>query len=316
MSRARVADAVLVLALLASCAAPAPEEDAGRFELFVLGIAQDGGVPHVGCVNACCRAARAEGYEVYPTSLAVHDRETGELCLLEASPRIDPQLALLQELIDTPARPRVPVDAILLTHAHVGHYLGLAQLGHEVASTQDTPVWVTPRFADYLRTNGPWSQLVEMGQIELHELEPEVAFEPLAGLRVRAIPVPHRDEFSDTVAFRIEGPRRTVLFVPDVDAWSDAPGLLERLLDGVDVAYLDATFYDGSELPGRDLTKIRHPFVTDSMQRLAAEAAARPGRIRFIHLNHSNPLLTDEDLRADLESRGFRIAQRGERVGL
>jgi len=306
-------------AVFGACAGPDAEaglEEPGRFELFVLGIAQDGGVPHVGCVRACCEEARAGGRERYPASLAVHDRETGQTCLLEATPRIEPQLALLHELSGLAPRARHPVDAVLLTHAHIGHYLGLAQLGHEVASTEHTPVWVTPRFAEFLREHGPWSQLVEFGQIDLREVTADVPFEPLAGLSVRAIPVPHRDEFSDTVAFRIAGPRRTVLFVPDIDAWSDAPELLDELLEGVDVAYLDATFYDGSELPGRDLTQIRHPFVTDTMERLAAAARERPGRIRFIHLNHSNPLLVDEALRAALEARGFRVARRGERVGL
>lgn len=308
--------ALALVGVLGACASSPAPEDGGRFELFVLGVAQDGGLPHVGCVRACCEQARAEGRERYPVSLALHDRETGHTCLIEATPAIEPQLALLHELTGEAPRARHPVDGVLITHAHIGHYLGLAQLGYEVASTEDTPLHVTPRFAQFMRSNAPWSQLVEFGQVELHEHAPGEAFEPLPGLRVTALKVPHRDEFSDTVALRIEGPRRTVLFVPDIDAWSDAPDLLDSLLEGVDVAYLDATFYDGSELPGRDLRKVRHPFVIDTMERLREEARAQPGRIRFIHLNHSNPLLVDEQLRSALEAEGFRVARRGERVGL
>jgi pyrroloquinoline quinone biosynthesis protein B len=128
--------------------------------------------------------------------------------------------------------------------------------------------------------------------------------------------VPHRDEYSDTLAFKIHGPNRTVLFVPDVDRFDAAPGLLDRLLDGVDVAYLDATFYDGRELPGRDLREIPHPPMTDTMERLAQRARRHPGSLRFLHLNHTNPALHDADLRADVERRGFRIAEPGERIPL
>jgi pyrroloquinoline quinone biosynthesis protein B len=104
--------------------------------------------------------------------------------------------------------------------------------------------------------------------------------------------------------------------VPDVDAWEREPGLLERLLEGVDVAYLDGTFYDGGELPERNLAEIRHPLMVRTMERLADVARKRPGAIRFLHLNHTNPVLHDAALRAQLETHGFRVAQQGERLTL
>ena len=239
---------LLGLFWLASCASPAVLDDA-RFELFVLGVAQDGGVPHLGCDKVCCAEARASGQRRFPVSLGVHDRETGGLLLIEASPAIEAQVALLQELAGRTGRGRRPVDAVMITHAHIGHYLGLAQLGREVAGVQALPVFVTPRFGEYLRSHGPWRQLVDLGQIELRESEPGSVFEPLPGLRVRSVAVPHRDEFSDTMAFRIEGPNRTVLFVPDIDRWERAGDTMAELFDDVDIAYVDGTFYDGSELP-------------------------------------------------------------------
>ncbi|MCA8956652.1 MAG: MBL fold metallo-hydrolase, partial [Planctomycetes bacterium] len=258
-------------------------------ELVVLGTAQDGGLPHVGCERPCCARARRQGRELYPACLAVHDPATGALLLIEATPRIEPQLALLHELAGAHDRGRRPVDCVLLTHAHIGHYLGLAHFGKEVASTDSLPVFCSPRLAGFLRAHGPWGQLVKTRQIALHEVAPRVAFSPLQGLTVTAVPVPHRDEYSDTMAFKLRGPNKTVLFVPDIDSWQQRPGLLDELLDGVDVAYLDATFYDGRELPDRDLTKIRHPLMVDTMRRLATRAKAHPGALRFIHLNHTNP---------------------------
>lgn len=294
---------------------PLPDtRSSSGLETIVLGIAQDGGLPHVGCSKPCCVGARRTGRRLYPACLAIHDRDAGRLVLIECTPRIEPQLAMLHDLSGLRERGRKPVDAVLLTHAHIGHYLGLAQFGKEVASTSGLPVHVSPRFASFLRENGPWRQMVELKQIELRELEPGTAFSPIPGVRVTAIPVPHRDEFSDTMAFKIQGPNRTVLFVPDVDSWKKEPGLLDRLIDGVDVAYLDATFFDGSELPDRIMARVRHPFIVESMEALGEQAKQRPGRFRFIHLNHTNPALHDPKIRARIRSAGFRIARQGERV--
>lgn len=282
----------------------------------MLGRAQDGGLPHVGCEKACCVAARQSGRIETPACLGIHDRDTGQLILLEATPAIERQLADLHRLAGVTGRARQPIDALLLTHAHIGHYLGLAHFGREVASTRELPVFVTPRMARFLRGNGPWSQLVKLGQIEIEELELDARREIVPGLHIEAVAVPHRDEFSDTVAFRIHGPNRSVLFVPDVDRWDVQPGLLDRLLDGIDIAYLDATFYDGRELPSRNLAEIPHPPMVDTMDRLASRAGQRPGAFRFLHLNHTNPALHDAAIVAEIERRGFCVAQAGERIGL
>ncbi len=313
MPTPRLTPLLLALALLGtSCVGAANSADGvARFHLFVLGRAQDGGLPHVGCEKACCADARRSGRRETPACLGVHDRVTGKLLLIEATPAIEEQLALLHRLAGGAPRGRAPVDGVLVTHAHIGHYLGLAHFGREVCATQGLPLWVSPRMAGFLREHGPWKQLVQLGQIDVREVAPGSTFSPIEGLSVEAIAVPHRDEFSDTLAFKVRGPERCVLFVPDVDAWSKHPGLLERLLEGVDVAYLDGTFYDGSELPERARAEIPHPPMVDTMARLQEWAASRPGDVRFIHLNHSNPVFIGATL-----APGFRVAEVGESVGL
>ena len=190
---------------------------AERYEVFVLGIAQDGGLPHLGCDRVCCTEARRLELEYYPACLGIRDMLHNRLLLIEATPRIEAQVALFHELTNQGDRGRRPVDAILLTHAHIGHYLGLAQLGREVTATSSLPVHVSPRMAGFLRSNGPWNQLVELEQIELVEFEPFKIFE-WSGLRIMPIGVSHRDGYSDTMAIKIMGPRETLLFVPDVDS--------------------------------------------------------------------------------------------------
>lgn len=325
MSMPRLAVAVLfaVVALVAGTTVSEVEQDDPLgFEVIVLGRAQDGGLPHLGCERGCCVEARRSGRVETPACLGIRDLQSGKLLLVEATPAIEKQVGLLHEFTKTTDRGRSPVDGILLTHAHIGHYAGLIQLGREVASTPATPVWSTPRLAGFLRTNGPWSQLVDLKQIDLREIAPgstdgtvkAVEFQPLPGLVVEAIRVPHRDEFSDTVAYKFKGPNGTVLFCPDVDRWEAHEGLLDALLEGVDVAYLDATFYDGRELPGRNILEIPHPPMVRTMELLETEGVETPGRIRFIHLNHTNPALNRDDLQAEIRDRGFPVAEVGERV--
>ena len=287
-----------------------------RFEVLVLGIAQDGGVPHVGCNKECCERARREGFVLMPACIAVHDRQEGRLLLVEATPRVGSQLTFLHRLTGIQDRGRRPVDAVMITHAHIGHYTGLIQFGKEVAATKNLPVHVSPRMAGFLRTNGPWNQLVEQKQIDIREFKPGEKFEPIPGLKVEAVPVPHRDEYSDTMAFRIFGPNKSVLFAPDVDSWDKQPGLLGDLLEGIDVAFIDGTFYDYKELPERIRRLVMHPPIVDSMQRLEVRGKEAPGSIRFIHMNHTNPALSDPNTRRAMWKRGFRIARQGERLDI
>jgi pyrroloquinoline quinone biosynthesis protein B len=314
--------AALACGALAGCrglarADGAPAPAAAPVELFVLGIAQDGGLPHFGCEQPCCVQARASGRTLFPACLGVVDRRgpgAPRLLLIEATPRIEEQVALLHTLADVRGRGRHPVDAVLTTHAHLGHYLGLAWFGREVAGSNRMPLHASPRFCDFVRENAPWRQLVAQGQLLPQPFTIGQPFAPWPGLQITALAVPHRDEWSDTMAFVVRGPEHAVLFVPDVDAWDKAPDLLAQLLDGVDTAYLDGTFYDGRELPDRDLAEIPHPLMTRTMALLADRARARPGTLRFLHCNHTNPVLHDAGLRQQLEAAGFAVAVQGERV--
>ncbi len=310
----RLLPVFLLLLVQVGCQGTDLREVSLDIELVVLGIAQDGGVPHLGCQKECCIDARRDGIRLGPACLAIVNHRSGKTMLIEATPAIEEQLSLLREITGFGNEGRHAVDSLLLTHAHIGHYTGLIHFGREVASTDAIDVYCTERMSDFLRQNGPWSQLVELKQIVLRTVEFGDLTEVMGGVKVAAIAVKHRDEFSDTVAWRIEGPTKTVLFCPDIDSWDG--GVLEKLIEGVDICYLDATFYDGRELPGRDLSEIPHPPMVVTMERLQEAAFREPGRFRFIHLNHTNPALRDATIRDELRNRGFRVAEPGERFRL
>ncbi len=304
---------------IALCVAPAGRAFAGSrpsteapVRAVVLGIAQDGGVPHIGCTQPLCVAARRDPSRRQRVAcLGLVDDGAGQRFLIDATPDLAAQLEALnrgRRLAD----PRRPVDGILLTHAHLGHYTGLLLLGREALGAHAVPVYATARMAAFLRGNAPWRQLVALGHIDLREVEPDHETALTPSLAVTPIRVPHRDELSDTVAYRVRGPGGSVLYVPDIDKWERWDRRVEDEVAGVDVAFLDGTFFSADEIPGRTQADIPHPLVPETMDRLAILSR----RVVFVHLNHTNRLLWDATARRHVEARGFAIAKDGDMVAL
>lgn len=282
----------------------------------VLGIAQDGGYPQAGTKEN--PAWEDPSLRRLVACLGVVDPASGERFLVDATPDFPAQLHRLDLVVPVAATPGL--TGILLTHAHVGHYAGLIHLGREALGTRAVPVYTMPRMDAFLRANGPWDLLVRLGNVELRRLAHGVPMHLGARLTATPLLVPHRDEYSETVAFRIAGPRRTLLWLPDIDKWErwDAQGTrLEDVIAGVDVAYLDGTFFADGEVPGRSMAEIPHPFVRETIARLARLPPAERAKVRFVHLNRTNPLIRgDAAALAEVAAAGMRVAQEGEREEL
>jgi len=274
-------------------------------EANLLGIAQDGGVPHAGCDCAnCSRAWVDPAFRQFVACLGLVDRANRQSWLIDATPDFREQLHALHNLA-----PDCPLAGIVLTHAHMGHYTGLIHLGREAMCTRDLPVYATPRLASFLHDSAPWSQLVALGNIELRLLMPGTDTQLSPDLHLTPVLVPHRDELSDTLALVVHGPARRLFYCPDIDAWDKWEHNLRDFVAGMDVALLDATFFSANELPGRDLSEISHPLVTDTAERLAKVDCD----VRLIHLNHTNPLLAPGPERDWLAARGISVGAFGER---
>ena len=302
-----VALLLLLLLLLPSCASSPPPSDAPF--AVVLGIAQDGGYPQAGCNRSDCIAAWNDpSLRERVASLAIIDPVSNERWIIEATPDFPSQLRTLDEIAPG------TLSGILLTHAHIGHYAGLIHLGREVMGTRGVPVYAMPRMRAFLEKNGPWDQLVRLRNVELRPIEQESRLNER--ITVTALTVPHRDEYSETAAFIVRGADRAILWLPDIDKWEKWTTRIEDVLATVDVAYLDATFFDERELPGRDLSEIPHPTISESMSRFSSLPANARAKIRFIHLNQSNPALRDRATQKLIRDRGFGIARDGERQPL
>jgi len=278
--------------------------------VLVLGIAQDGGYPHIGCQHECCNMAWAnDSLKRWVVSLALVDPVSKKWWLFEATPDIKEQLHYFQSM--THGEYSFVPDGVFVTHAHIGHYTGLMEFGKEAMSTKAVPVYCLPRMDTFLATNGPWSQLVKYRNVVLEPMRADSTLYLTDKISVTAFTVPHRDEYSETAGFRINTGYKKYLFIPDVNKWDIWSRSIIAEVKAVDVAFLDATFYDNTELPIKNFSSVPHPFVSETMKLFEHEDAATKAKIHFIHFNHTNPLLWDPKKRDELKKAGFNYAIQG-----
>jgi pyrroloquinoline quinone biosynthesis protein B len=301
--------ATTIICLLASV--PVAAENSDPY-LYILGVAQDAGYPQTGCYEAHCMPGWQDpNSRRSAVSLGLIDPGGNKKYMFDATPGFPAQFYELE--MEAPSG-RYELAGIFLTHAHIGHYTGLMFLGREAMGASNIPVYAMPRMTAYLENNGPWSQLVAYKNIVLQPLQNDKTLS-FGSLKVTPFLVPHRDEYSETVGYRIDGPNKSAVFIPDINKWSEWQTDLAELIKSVDYALIDATFYADGELPGRDMSKVSHPFVTESMALLDDLSAEERNKVWFIHMNHTNPLLNLESPESkSVQSRGFNIAVEGIRL--
>ena len=269
-------------------------------KLFVLGTLQDGGSPHMGCEKLCCAVEKLNDYV---SSIGVVGARKSYI--FDATPDVVSQINYLSEFS---GHNKV---AIFLTHAHMGHYTGLMHLGREAYNASETIVYAMPKMSSFLSQNGPWSQLVSLKNIVLLPIQNNQPVYLDQNLKVTPLKVPHRDEYSETVGYLIDGKHKTALYIPDIDKWSKWTMAIEQLIEQVDYAFLDGTFFSDGEVP-RPMAEVPHPFVSETALLLGSLSLKDRQKVYFIHLNHSNPARNAEfQGRVDLEKQGFHFAEFG-----
>ncbi|WP_298515663.1 MBL fold metallo-hydrolase [uncultured Kordia sp.] len=281
--------------------------------LTVLGTAQDAGYPQINCQKSCCQPYHEGNVEKKLIScLGLIDLEAKKKWLFDATPDIAQQIQNLSKQLET----TTVIDGVFLTHAHIGHYTGLMYFGREAMGATQVPVYAMPKMKTYLENNGPWSQLVSLENISLKNLTHNTSVELTNGLQITPFLVPHRDEFSETVGYKIEGKHKSALFIPDINKWQLWEKDIVAEVKKVDYAFLDATFFKEGEIP-RPMSEVPHPFIVETAKLFENEEQATKNKIIFIHFNHSNPALQKSNrLKDSLQNKGFQFAEEGMRVGL
>lgn len=275
--------------------------------VVILGIAQDAGFPQIGCEkDQCKRYWQGEVGPRHVSSIALVDPSSQSTWIFDATPDFKYQLQALKQQV-----PTYSLDGIFITHAHIGHYTGLMQLGHEAMGAKEVAVYAMPILSNYLKSNGPWSQLVNYRNIMLNSLQADRPTFLTNELSVTPFLVPHRDEYSETVGYKIQHGETSLLYIPDINKWEVWERSIEEEILKVDYALLDGTFYDSNELPGRDMSEIPHPFIQESIHRFRKLSSVEKQKIIFTHFNHTNPLVLDSPERDYVKSLGYRVAEEG-----
>ena len=274
--------------------------------LKVLGTIQDGGIPHMGCNKVCClKYFKNNTFRVGVSSLGISNLKNETNYLIDATPNINHQL---KALIGT-SNPSEKLNGIFLTHAHMGHYSGLLNFGREAMNSKNIPLYLMPRFYNFIQDNGPWNQLVKLENVMLKRIYDREKITLESNLSITPIQVPHRDEYSETVGFLIEGNTKSALYIPDIDKWEKWNNSIVELIKNVDYAFLDGTFYDEKEVNNRDISEIPHPFIIESLKLFNPLDKSEKNKIYFIHLNHTNPLLNSDSSEYNRVIReGFNVA--------
>ena len=282
--------------------------------ITILGTAQDGGFPHIGCQKKCCDDFyKGISPKQKVVSLGLIDKEAQQKFLFEATPDISTQLADLEK---NHLKTRTIIDGVFITHAHMGHYTGLLYFGKEALGKKNIPVYAMPKMKNFLINNGPWSQLVTTKNIAFSNLRKDKVVQLNNSLKVTPFLVPHRDEFSETVGYKIEGKNKSALFIPDINKWSLWEKNIVEEVKKVDYAFLDATFFKEGEI-NRPMSEVPHPFIEETVDLFKNESLTTKNKVIFIHFNHTNPALQPNSKeRNELTLLGYKFATEGKRFEL
>ena len=284
------------------------KKNANNPYIIVLGTTQDGGAPQAGCTKKCCiNRWKSSKKEFFVTSLGIVDPNSKEAWMIEATPDFAQQFKVISD--------KNKIRGIFITHAHIGHYSGIMYLGRETMGYKNMPLYVGPKMSNFIKTNAPWSQLVELKNVKLFKIKDGDTVKLNNRLKIKPFTVPHRDEFSETNGYQILGPNKSLIFIPDIDKWEKWNTDVLKKIKQNDYALLDGTFFDEKELPGRDMSEIPHPFIVESLDFF--ESIKDEVQIHFIHINHTNPVLDSSSKQyKEVLEKGFGVVKMDQRYEL
>lgn len=290
---------------------------ASGVSVTILGTAQDGGIPQAGCsCRRCLDAHRDLKLRKYPVSLGILGVD-GTKHIIEITKNLSEQL-----VIWTPDKNELFIpETVSITHLHLGHVEGIGQLGKPVMGLREVDVYLSPKNKDVFDNRSDIVLMEDEGNIRTHSKNFYHPFEPKdgCGFSLQFIPIPHRSELGDNAAIIIKAEGKSILFMPDQDSWGETLDYhsKENIRDflkmfDIDEALIDGTFWSMDELPRRDISKIPHPTIQETIQLLGRKREGDP-EISFLHLNHSNPVNDlGSEQRKVVEENGWKISEIGD----
>jgi phosphoribosyl 1,2-cyclic phosphate phosphodiesterase len=230
---------------------------AGQIKITVLGSGTSVGVPTVGCHCDVCTSTDPRDKRLRPSILVSYD---GRNVLVDTTP--DFRFQALRARIER-------VDAVLYTHAHADHILGLDDLRpYNFRQKESIPIYAAPetmatiqRVYQYIFDGVKKESNVP--RLATHLLNGEVL--DLFGLEFRPVPILHGS--ATIYGFRFGA----AAYLTD---HSDIPESSMQQLCNLDVLFLDA------------LRHKPHPTHSTVDRSLKTVEALRPRRSFFTHISH------------------------------
>ena len=277
--------------------------------VFILGTAQDGGYPHVGCTKDCCLSAwNNPSIRRMVSSIALIDENNKKIWIVDVTPDIKSQLHILKKYyswIETKS-----IDGFFITHSHYGHYSGLLNFGLEVMNLKEIDVYTMPKMKNFLINNISTKRLIDDENIIIQSLCHETAIVLNENLKIIPFIVPHRSENTETVGFKIQSESKSLIYIPDIDSWNIWDQNILEVISQNDFSFLDGTFFNDDELEGRDMSKVPHPLISESMNLFSSLDKKDKRKVFFTHLNHTNKIINPNSPESDSIVRcGYNIAQ-------
>jgi phosphoribosyl 1,2-cyclic phosphate phosphodiesterase len=266
--------------------------------LRFLGTSAAAPIPHAGC--ECPQCAEARTIEASHESSLCRLRSAlllegpGATLLIDAGPDIYHQLTRLPQL------PRI--DAVIVTHAHSDHYLGLDDLAAIAYNngwlndatrpfSQLLPIYapadnwsrIGTTFA-HLFQSGPFQRLEQRTLLLDHEQQ-------IGGFSVLPFDSSHTTDFTTAMlSFSLNGKR--VIYASDIKI------MPQRVFAGADIAIVNGTFYE------RD-----HPAHMPLLKGIRTCQRLHVGRIIATHIGHLQ--WSNAELWARLSEHGADLAYDG-----
>tara|TARA_Y100001970_G_scaffold268694_1_gene360261 strand:- start:855 stop:1724 length:870 start_codon:yes stop_codon:yes gene_type:complete len=279
--------------------------------LKILGTAQDGGYPHIGCKKICCKAAwNDHSKKRLIASIAIIDKKLKECWIIDSSPDIKFQINMIMDFLNLEDCPKI--NGIFLTHAHIGHYSGLLEFGKEAMNSFEVPIYAMPKMNDFIKSNNAFNFLIQSSNIKLNTIHHNANLKLNKNISIEPFLVSHRNEMSETVGYKIFSKKNSIVYLPDIDSWDDPYLDIIECVKNNDILILDGTFYDINELGVRNILDIPHPTIKDSINRFSMLGMSDRNKIYFTHFNHTNDVIRDSESRKVLVNEGYNITNDGD----
>jgi phosphoribosyl 1,2-cyclic phosphate phosphodiesterase len=228
--------------------------------LTVLGSGTSMGVPTIGCDCAVCQSPDPKDRRTRPSVLIEYN---GKAVLIDTTPDFREQA--IREGIRR-------LDAVLYTHGHADHVLGLDDLRPLTFHRPEgkLPLYARPEVGEILRRifRYIFDADYKFGSLAQVELRPISGAVELYGARFEPVKVLHGD--AEIIGFRFG----TAAYLTD---FSEIPEASYAQLSGLDILFLDA------------LRHTPHPTHSTVENSLRIAERVRPRRTFFTHICHDLP---------------------------